>query len=200
MGSKPSIRLNHAGFHVFDIERMVDFFTSVYGLHVTDRGIAGETGEIVFLCADPRDHHQLVLYEGRTSREGVHYNHMSFEVNDLDRLREIHRALQDYPGVTGIHTMNHGVSWAVYCHDPEGNRTEAFVDTPWYVNQPYYADNLDLSLSDEEIAETTRRMLDTEPTAEPVERWRARFAEKLGLDPALDPPREPSAQGRRAPR
>ncbi len=44
MNLKPSIRLNHAGFHVFDIDRMVDFFTSVYGLHVTDRGVVGETG------------------------------------------------------------------------------------------------------------------------------------------------------------
>ncbi len=105
-------------------------------------------------------------------------------MSDLDRLRKIYRALQDYPGVTDVLTMNHGVSWAVYCHDPEGNRTEAFVDTPWYVKQPYYSDNLDLAQSDEEIAESTRRMLDTEPTAEPVERWRARFAGKLGLDPA----------------
>ena len=187
MNRRPSIRLGHAGFHVFDLDRMVDFFTSVYGLRVTDRGALGERGEIAFLGADPRDHHQLVLYEGRTSREGVHYNHMSFEVNDLDRLREIYRALQDYPGVTNVLTMNHGVSWAVYCHDPEGNRTEAFVDTPWYVNQPYYADNLDLARSDEEIAEITRRMLDAEPTAEPVEHWRARFAGKLGLDPAQRP-------------
>ena len=36
-------------------------------------------------------------------------------------------------------------------------------------------------MSDAEIAERTRRMLESDPTTEPVERWRARFAERLGL-------------------
>ena len=182
MNRRPSIRLSHAGFHVFDMERMVAFFTSVYGLEVTDRGVLGKRGEIAFLGADPRDHHQLVLYEGRTARDGVHHNHVSFEVGDLDRLRTIHRALQAWPGVTNLLTVNHGIAWSVYCDDPEGNRTEAFVDTPWHVDQPYYSGELDLSLSDAEIAGRTRRMLDGEPSTEPVEDWRARFAARLGLD------------------
>ena len=182
MGSKPPTRLSHAGFHVFDIDRMVDFFTVVYGLRVTDRGSLAGRGEIAFLGADPRDHHQLVLYEGRTARDGVHHNHVSFEVRDLDRLRGIHAALQSYPGVTGVLTVNHGVAWSVYCNDPEGNRTEAFVDTPWHVDQPYYSEDLDLALGDEEIAECTRQMLEGDPSTEPVEQWRARFAAGLGLD------------------
>ena len=182
MSQNPSVRLSHAGFHVFDLDRMVDFFTAVYGLEVTDRGTLAERGEIAFLGADPRDHHQLALYEGRTAQEGVHHNHLSFEVGDLDRLREIHRALHAYPGVTDILTVNHGVAWSVYCDDPEGNRTEAFVDTPWHVNQPYYSGDLDLALSDEEIAARTERMLDDDSSTEPVEEWRARFAGRLGLE------------------
>ena len=182
MNRRPSIRLGHAGFHVFDLDRMVDFFTSVYGLQVTDRGALGERGEIAFLGADPRDHHQLVLYRGRTARDGVHHNHVSFEVNDLDRLREIRRALGGWPGVANILTVNHGIAWSVYCDDPEGNRTKAFVDTPWHVSQPYYSDDLDLSLGDDEIAERTRRMLAGNPSTEPVGDWRARFARELGLE------------------
>ena len=182
MTERPSIRLSHAGFHVFDMDRMVDFFTSVYGLRVTDRGSLPGRGEITFLGADPGDHHQLVLYQGRTARDGVHHNHVSFEVTGLDRLRQIRRALADRPDVSNLLTVNHGVAWSVYCDDPEGNRTEAFVDTPWHVAQPYYSDELDLSLDDGEIAERTRRMLDGNPTAEPVEEWRARFARELGLE------------------
>ena len=181
MSARPSIRLSHAGFHVFDLDRMVDFFTTVYGLEVTDRGTIEGRGEIAFLGADPRDHHQLVLYQGRTARDGVHHNHVSFEVGDLDRLREIHRALRDWPGVTNLLTVNHGVAWSVYCDDPEGNRTEVFVDTPWHVDQPYYSGDLDLSLSDAEIAERTGRMLESDPTTEPVGQWRERFAERLGI-------------------
>ena len=184
MNDRPRVRLSHAGFHVFDMEQMVAFFTAVYGLEVTDRGVLGGRGEIAFLGADPRDHHQLVLYEGRTARDGVHHNHVSFEVADLDRLREIHRALQAWPGVSNVLVVNHGIAWSVYCDDPEGNRTEAFVDTPWHVAQPYYSDRLDLSLSDAEIAERTREMLDGDPSAEPAADWRARFARRLGLDAA----------------
>ena len=182
MTPRPTVRLSHAGFHVFDLDRMVDFFTSVYGFRVTDRGTLEGRGEIAFLGADPRDHHQLVLYQGRTARDGVHHNHVSFEVNDLDRLREIRRTLEEWPGVTNVLTVNHGVAWSVYCDDPEGNRTEAFVDTPWHVAQPYFSDELDLSLDDEEIAARTRRMLDGNPSTEPVGEWRARFARELGLE------------------
>ena len=35
----PPISLSHTGFHVFDMDRMVDFFTTVYGLAVADRGV-----------------------------------------------------------------------------------------------------------------------------------------------------------------
>ena len=84
----PSISISHAGFHVFDMNKMVDFFTSVYGFQVTDRGHIEGRGEITFLGADPRDHHQLVLYEGRTKTNAVvHHNHISFRVDSLDRVR-----------------------------------------------------------------------------------------------------------------
>ena len=143
MKNKPEITISHAGFHVFNMNTMVEFFKSVYGLSVTDRGVLEDRGEISFLGADPRDHHQLVLYSGRTSKQGVHYNHVSFRVTHLSRLRSIHSKLLKYKGIKNIKTINHGLAWSVYCSDPEGNRTEAFVESPWYVAQPYEA-NLDL--------------------------------------------------------
>ncbi len=125
MTGTPSISISHAGFHVFDMDRMVDFFTTVYGFQVTDRGHIEGRGEVTFLGADPRDHHQLVLYEGRTATDDVvHHNHVSFRVDSLDRLRKIHARLQAYPGVTRIGPVCHGNAWSVYAYDPEGNRTE----------------------------------------------------------------------------
>jgi catechol-2,3-dioxygenase len=176
----PSLSISHAGFHVFDMEKMVKFFTEVYGLHVTDRGVMGERGEIVFLGADPRDHHQLVMYGGRTATEGVHYNHISFRADGVDRLREIHAKLHDYPGVTRVSTINHGNAWAVYCYDPEGNRTEVFVDSPWHVSQPYESE-LNLSLSDQAIADATTDMLKNDATAKPFAQWRQEKAVEFGL-------------------
>ena len=44
----PSLSISHAGFHVFDMEKMVKFFTEVYGLHVTDRGVMGSGARASF--------------------------------------------------------------------------------------------------------------------------------------------------------
>lgn len=180
--AKPAVSLSHAGFHVFDMDAMVRFFTEVYGLQIADSGPYGDLEMINFLSADPRDHHQLVLYSGRKGGEGaVHHNHVSFRVDGLDRLRDIYTKLQTWPGVTRIQPVNHGLAWSVYCYDPEGNRTEAFVDTPWYVQQPF-GEPLDLSLSNDEIFAATETMLEGNPTARPFEDWRAEARNKLGFN------------------
>ena len=180
MRTEPEITISHAGFHVFDMNKMVEFFQSVYDLSVTDRGILGERGEITFLGSDPRDHHQLVLYSGRTSKTGVHYNHVSFRVGQLKKLRLIHSKLLSYKGITNIKTINHGLAWSVYCADPEGNRTEAFVETPWYVSQPYEAD-LDLNLSDDEILNLTESLVEGDPSSKPIDKWRKEYSTALNL-------------------
>ena len=177
----PSISIGHSGFHVFDMKKMVDFYTTVYGFHVTDHGFVEGRGEVTFMGADPRDHHQFVLYEGRTSPSNlVHHNHVSFRVDSLDRLRGIHAALQTYPGITRIGPICHGNAWSVYFHDPEENRSEVFLDTPWYVAQPCGVP-LDLSMDDDEIMRFTEDLIKDDPSKKPFPEWRAEFAEKLGL-------------------
>ncbi len=180
MSGTPPISISHAGFHVFDMALMVDFFTTVYGFQVTDHGPVEGRGEVTFMGADPRDHHQLVLYEGRTAGDVVHHNHISFRVDSLDRLRKIHTALRAYPGVTRIGPICHGNAWSVYAHDPEGNRTEAFVDTPWHVSQPCGVP-LDLSLDDDAIVSFTEDLIKDDPTRRPFAEWREEFARKLGI-------------------
>ena len=46
--------------------------------------------------------------------------------------------------------VSHGNALSVYFHDPEGNRIELFVDTPWYVQQPLRLP-MDMRLSDDEL-------------------------------------------------
>ena len=173
MPTVPALSISHAGFHVFDMDAMVRFFTEVYGFRVVDSGPYGDLENITFMSADPKDHHQLVLYSGRKGgADVVHYNHISFRADSLQRLRDIFGKLQSWPGVTRIQPINHGVAWSVYCRDPEGNRTEVFVDTPWYVAQPF-GEPLDLEKSDEEIHDLTAKLLQDNPTARPLEEWRA---------------------------
>src|SRR3546814_1706042 len=68
----PTIRpsLSHLGIFVKDIESMVDFYTTVFGLLETDRGTGAVfKNSLVFLSGNPAQHHQLVLSSGRRSEE-----------------------------------------------------------------------------------------------------------------------------------
>ena len=77
--------------------------------------------------------------------------------------------------------ITHGNAWSVYFRDPEGNRAEVFVDTPWHCRQPF-AEPIDLDKPEEEIAEDTLALLEKETTAEKFDEWKARFREELGLE------------------
>jgi catechol-2,3-dioxygenase len=184
MTATPTISLSHVVLHCFDLDRMIDFYTRVLGLHQTDRITIGG-GEfagapLVFFSNDPRDHHQLALSVGRSAdRESVLLHQISFRHDSLDRLRGLRDALAEDGG--GVEeTVDHGTHWSIYFHDPEGNFIEAFVDTPWYVVPHYHA--LDLSLSDDEIAAATEARIKDRPEFKPLAQWQEELAEEIGLD------------------
>ena len=136
--SHPAPALSHFGIHVTDIDRMVDFYTGVLGLVVTDRGVLDDTGrQLAFLSHDPDEHHQLVLVTGRPADDrGTNVvNQISFKLPTLDDLKAMHATVQK-TGVEQFRIVTHGNAWSIYFPDPEGNRVEFFVDTPWHTPQP----------------------------------------------------------------
>jgi catechol 2,3-dioxygenase len=179
MSTLPHLAISHFGLFVTNLARMRAFYTDVMGFLVTDEGEIGGR-QMVFMSRDPVDHHQVVLADGRPeeSRGMAVVNQLSFRVASLDEVRQCHRRLLTEPDVTAIGPINHGTAWSVYFHDPDGNRTEIFTDTPWYVHQPYRVP-LDLSLSDEAIVALTEKMLEDDPTRQSAETWRAQFAERI---------------------
>lgn len=134
--AQPVAALSHFGIHVTDIDRMADFYTRVLGLVVTDRGKLPDR-ELAFLSRDPDQHHQLVLVTGRPpGDDGFNVvNQISFKLETLDDLKAMHRRLRE-EGVKEFRIVTHGNAWSVYFPDPEGNRVELFVDTPWHTPQP----------------------------------------------------------------
>ena len=63
-------RLAHMGIFVRDREKMVNFYTEVLGLMVTDQGPGRAPGmHLTFMSADPGEHHQVVLVTGRPPNE-----------------------------------------------------------------------------------------------------------------------------------
>lgn len=184
----PNLQFSHMGFAVSDLEGMEDFYTRVLGFTVTDRGEVLGGMKLVFLSRDPMDHHQVILVSGRPDNApqnpfhpqfGSYINQMSYRVGSLDGLRDLLATLEA-EDVQSIMPINHGIAWSIYCHDPDGNNLEFFVDTDWYMTQPFL-EPLDLSLSNEAIHDLTLTLAQAQDGFEPYTNWRKRFAARMNI-------------------
>jgi catechol 2,3-dioxygenase-like lactoylglutathione lyase family enzyme len=177
----PEFAFSHMGIFVADIARMEDFYTRVMGFTVTDRGdleTPRGTVALVFLSRDPKEHHQIVLASGKP--ENVPFNpinQISFRMADFAGLREMHRRLAAEK-VRELHPVSHGNALSVYFPDPEGNRIELFVDTPWYVQQPLRIP-MDMRLDDAELWSWAEAEARKQPGFTPVADWRAEMARRM---------------------
>ncbi|KQP22083.1 VOC family protein [Pseudorhodoferax sp. Leaf267] len=167
--------LSHFGVFCRDIERMKNFYCTVFDLQETDRGV-GFTFPftIVFLSGHADQHHQLALASSRDPQGPSTVMQISFKVQTLDHLREARRRALEC-GATRMRGLNHGNALSIYCMDPEDNTVEVYLDTPWYVRQPH-GDPLDLEQDDAAIWAETERIVRADPSFMPVEEWSARFA------------------------
>jgi len=186
------LTLSHLGVSCFDLDRMVDFYTRVLGMTVTDQGEV-PVGRLVFLTTDPAEHHQLVLASGRTEgtiQEGPVLGggfgsaifQITFRLEDLATLRRMQQRLAA-EGNDNFVPLNHGNAWSIYTRDPEGNALEFVVDSPWYVHQPH-GEYLDLSLDDSEILRQTEAICQATGDWQPFEEWRAGIAHRITADQA----------------
>ena len=150
MSEPQKLSFSHIGVFVHDLPKMVDFYTRVLGLVISDRAVRSDGGEIVFMTLDPREHHQVVFASGRPA--DLPYNmiqQLSFRAENLAALRQVYAALKREP-IVELGPISHGNAISAYFRDPEGNRLEVFVDTKWHVPQPCAAP-VDLMKSNAEI-------------------------------------------------
>jgi catechol 2,3-dioxygenase len=126
----PATRIGHVHLKVADLERAVAFYTKALGFHVTTRYGA----DAAFLSAGGYHHHiglntwqskggsapppgttglfhYAILYPTRSALAGA--------------LRRLTSA-----GVSIDGASDHGVSEALYLHDPDGNGIELYWDRP----------------------------------------------------------------------
>lgn len=173
------LTLSHVGIYVHDMARMTDFYTRFLGFAESDRGaLADGKGEIVFLTRDPGEHHQLVLATGRPKDLGYNIvNQLSFRVDSLATLRELQRGLKD-EAVEELGAITHGNALSVYFRDPEGNRVELLIDTPWYVPQPCRIP-VDLSLPDQALWDSIEKKARELPGFTSRAEWQRDIARKI---------------------
>ena len=174
-----SLSLSHVGVYVVDVPRMVDFYSGYLGFAVSDRGPARGGGEIVFMTRDPREHHQFVLASGRPADLPFNLiNQLSFRVDSLDTLRELHRGLAQETGVEDLGPTCHGNAVSVYFHDPEGNRVELLTATPWYIPQPVRFP-VDLYLPDDALWAAVETKCRSMPGFMTREAWEADISRRI---------------------
>ena len=171
--------LSHFGIHVTDMARMEDFYTRALGLLVSDRGALPNGPTLVFLSRDPDEHHQLVLVTGRPPGGGYNVvNQISFKLPTLADLKASHARMRE-AGVKEFRIVTHGNAWSVYFADPEGNRVELFVDTPWHTPQPF-AQPFDLEAPAEAIMAETERICRSRPGFASRAAWRSEQVARMG--------------------
>lgn len=172
------LTLSHCGIFVTDMPRMVDFYSGFLGFAVSDRGATATGGEIVFLTRDPREHHQFVMATGRPAELPFNIvNQLSFRVDSLDTLRELQRGVASEQA-TALGPISHGNALSVYLHDPEKNRVELLIDTPWYVPQPCRIP-VDLSLPDAELWAALERDARALPGFKSRAEWTSEIEQKI---------------------
>lgn len=178
--SKSDLQFSHIGLYVSELPRMAAFYKQALCFTQTDAGDLG-TVQLVFLSRDPTEHHQLVLATGRPADMGFNVvNQISFRVPDLAALRRFHDRLLAH-GATDMHPVTHGNAVSLYCRDPEGNRLELFMDTPWYCDQPL-REPIDLAQSDAAILAQAEAIARRFPKFMSRAQWQAEVARRMQED------------------
>jgi catechol 2,3-dioxygenase-like lactoylglutathione lyase family enzyme len=152
MGAKVT-GLGHVGIYVDDVQKMVDFYTGVLGMTLTDRG-TGDRG--VFLsCRPEQEHHEFVFAKAPEGQKTL-AQQISFTVESLQDWRELHGRIVG-AGCSVDRLVNHGIAFGCYFRDPEDNRIEVYWSTGKDYPQPH-GDPIDMAKSDQELLEMLANM------------------------------------------
>ncbi|HSG50121.1 MAG TPA: VOC family protein [Longimicrobiales bacterium] len=122
--------VGHVHLKVADLDRAVRFYTDVLGFAVTQRMGSGAA----FLSAGGYHHHLgLNTWEsagGSSPPPGATgLYHVAFRYATRRKLGDALRRLMEH-GVALDGAADHGVSEALYLHDPDGNGLELYWDRP----------------------------------------------------------------------
>jgi catechol 2,3-dioxygenase-like lactoylglutathione lyase family enzyme len=153
--------VSHFEIRARDPAALATFYTEVLGFIVSDRGVLdrgpAKGRELIFLSHSPEEHHQIVLIPAETgaaaSNAGGGIGHVAFRVDSLDEVRRVYEKVRHLPH-SNPEPVSHANTWSVYFRDPEDNRIEVFVQTPWHATQPCRFD-VDYDQPDPALKETT---------------------------------------------
>ena len=136
--------VHHVGLHAKDPARSAEFYRDVLNMHIVGgSGADHPLGVSAFLCSRPdEESHEIALFANPI------YAHVAFKVASLADLRSFHaRVLERNIPIKFV--FNHGVSFAFYFDDPDGNTIEVYWPTGDLSYRQPQVEPLDLSQPDD---------------------------------------------------
>ena len=123
----PSPTLGHVHLKVRDLATAVSFYRTWFDLTVTE-----QIGNQMAFLSNGERHHDIALQAlgdmgALPEPYSVGLYHVAFEVPDRDQLTDLYHRLRN-AGVAVV-GVDHGISWALYFSDPDGNGLEVYWDT-----------------------------------------------------------------------
>jgi len=125
-------RIGHVLLRVRDLERSRRFYTAVLGFEVMEQD--PEHGGL--FMALPGHAHTLDLFPAvepvraePPMSGGLGVQHVAFQVDGEDALREAYFALEDHD-VKIVRAVDHVSQKSIYFHDPDGNLLEIYHERP----------------------------------------------------------------------
>ena len=126
----PNVSIGHVHLKVADLQRAIDFYSGVLGFQVQQR----VGNQVAFLSAGGYHHHLgLNTWESKGGspppRTSTGLYHVAIRYPTREALAKALVRL-DRAGVELDGAADHGVSEALYLHDPDSNGLELYWDRP----------------------------------------------------------------------
>ncbi len=175
--------IHHVGLHASSPAASAEFYRNVLGMEIVGGSDAGHPlGASAFLSSRPdEESHDIALF----ANPGL--AHTAFKVSSLAELRSFHARVVER-SIPIKFAANHGVSFAFYFDDPDGNMIEVYWPTGDLSRRQPQMEPLDLSQPDEVLLEKrrpsqTRTFAASNGTATVVERNQPQYV-AAGTGPA----------------
>ena len=132
---------------------MAEFYRDVLGMQVVGGSSADDPfGATAFLSSRPEEEsHEIAFF---TRQE---FRHVAFKVASLAYLRSLYERIGDRKLPFNM-VADHGVSFAFYFDDPDGNMIEVYWPTGMKGRQPHL-EPIDLTQSEEALLEISRKYI-----------------------------------------
>jgi catechol-2,3-dioxygenase len=146
--------IHHVGLHATNPAASAEFYRDVLGMEIVGGSAPDHPlGASAFLSSRPNEEsHEVALFADPA------FAHIAFKVSSFAELRSLHARIVQR-GIPIKFTFNHGVSFAFYFDDPDGNMVEVYWPTgDLRLKQPQVVP-LDLSKPDEVLFQQLANMV-----------------------------------------